>query len=79
MLRLLELLKASTMKHVYRYLIKRHGQNEKKLSIFYLAAELKHEKMFVQRRPVKETARRAGWQDYLLNGDEISSKVVRLK
>ena len=54
-------------------------QNEKKFSIFYLAAELQHEKMFVQRLPLKETARRAGWQGYLLNGDEISSKVVRLK
>jgi type II restriction enzyme len=54
-------------------------QNQKNFSIFYLAAELQNEKMFVQRPPLKETARRAGWQGYLLNGDEISTKVVRLK
>ena len=54
-------------------------QNQRKFSIFYLAAELQHEKMFVRRAPLKEIAKRAGWQGYLLNGDEISTKVVRLK
>ena len=54
-------------------------QNHKKFSIFYLPAELQNEKMFVKRAPLKETAKRAGWEGYLLNGNEISSKVVRLK
>ena len=54
-------------------------QSHKNFSIFYLPAELQNEEMFHERRPLKETAKRAGWQGYQLNGDEISSRVVRLK
>ena len=53
--------------------------NSKKFSIFYLPAELQNEKMFVKRNPLKETARHAGWQGYLLNGEEIFSNLVKLK
>ena len=53
--------------------------NSKKFSIFYLPAELQNEKMFVKRNPLKETSRRAGWQGYLLNGEEIFSNLVKLK
>ena len=53
--------------------------NLKKFSVFYLPAELQNEKMFVKRNPLKDTARRAGWQGYLLNGEEIFSNLVRLK
>ena len=53
--------------------------NIKKFSAFYLPAELQHEKMFFKRNPLKETARRAGWQGYLLNGEEICGNLVELR
>ncbi len=52
-------------------------RNNKNFSIFYLPADLQSESMFVKRKPLKSTARRAGWQGYILNGQEIGKYASR--
>ena len=54
-------------------------KNRNKFSISYLPADLQNERMFIKRTPLKPTARRAGWQGYLLDGEAIKSKMIRLK
>lgn len=39
-------------------------ENDKNKSIFYLSAVLQNEDMFVQREPLSQNAKRAGWQGF---------------
>lgn len=40
-------------------------KSDKKTSVFYLSADLQSPDMFIAREPLKETAKRAGWQGFL--------------
>lgn len=44
------------------YIVFVNKDNPKDFSIFFLPAELQEPEMFVPRKPLSETARRAGWQ-----------------
>ena len=46
-------------------------KNGKEHSVFYLSSDLQTEDMFVKRKPLSSTAKRAGWQGYFLNGEII--------
>jgi len=50
----------------------------KKYSIFYLSAELQDKKMFIKRKPLSPTAKRAGWTGYYLDGERIGKLATRL-
>jgi len=47
-------------------------------SIFYLPADLQRAEMFRRRNPLSATARRAGWQGYLLDLRDRREAFVRL-
>lgn len=49
-----------------------------KFAIYYLSADLQQPEMFSVRRPLRPTARRAGWQGfmYLLSGMSGITRIV---
>ena len=51
----------------------------KQYSVFYLAADLQSEEIFVPRKPLSSTARRAGWQGFMYDISKIKNHFVRLK
>lgn len=53
--------------------------NQKRYSIFYLSVKNQFEKIFVPRKPLSATARRAGWQGFMYDIREIKDCFVRLK
>jgi type II restriction enzyme len=53
--------------------------NKKKFSIFYLAANLQKDEIFLPRKPLSAEARRAGWQGFMYNISKIKNDFVRLK
>ncbi|QFI65236.1 hypothetical protein EKH55_0362 [Sinorhizobium alkalisoli] len=48
-------------------------------SIFYLAADLQEPEMFKPRKPLSETARRAGWQGFIYDMESVEDRAVRLR
>ena len=53
--------------------------NKKEYSILYLSADLQTPEMFIARKPLSDTAKRAGWQGFLINiDDNIKKRLVRL-
>ena len=50
----------------------------KRSAIYYLPADLQTEEMFVPRNPLAETARRAGWQGYLIDLSKALSAPVKV-
>ncbi len=48
-------------------------------SIFYLAADLQEPSMFKPRKPLSETARRAGWQGFIYDMTVVENRVIRLR
>ncbi|WP_411906052.1 DpnI domain-containing protein [Rhizobium mayense] len=48
-------------------------------SIFYLAADLQEPSMFKPRKPLLETARRAGWQGFIYDMTVVENRVIRLR
>ena len=47
-------------------------------SIFFLPADLQIPEMFKTRKPLSSTAKRAGWQGYLIDCDVVRDRFVRL-
>ena len=52
--------------------------DKKQSAIYFLPADLQTKEMFVARKPLSATARRAGWQGYLINCEIVRSRFVRL-
>lgn len=48
-------------------------------AIFYLSADLQRPEMFKPRKPLSETARRAGWQGFLYDLTVVQKRFVRLR
>tara|TARA_B100000214_G_C23592614_1_gene457012 strand:+ start:48 stop:491 length:444 start_codon:yes stop_codon:yes gene_type:complete len=53
-------------------------KNKRKFSVFYLASDLQHEEMFIKRKPLSKSAKRAGWQGYYFDGKLLEKFVTRL-
>jgi len=52
--------------------------SEKKYSIFYLAADLQSKEIFIARKPLSSSAKRAGWQGFMYDISKIQNHFVRL-
>ena len=53
-------------------------KSSKNGSIFFLSADLQIPEMFKPRKPLSSTAKRAGWQGYLIDCDLVRDRFVRL-
>ena len=51
---------------------------DKKYSVFYLSSDLQTEEMFIKRKPLSSSAKRAGWQGYYFDGEIMKDLVTRL-
>ncbi len=47
-------------------------------SVFYLSADLQPPEMFLPRRPLSKSAKRAGWQGFVYDMSVVKESVVRL-
>ena len=50
----------------------------KSCAIYFLSADLQTNEMFEARKPLSETAKRAGWQEFLIRCDLVRDRFVRL-
>lgn len=50
----------------------------RRAAIFYLSADAQTPEMFVPRKPLSDTARRAGWQGFLYDMRSVKSALIRL-
>ena len=57
------------------YLVLINGKN---YSVFYLAADLQSKDIFIPRKPLSASAKRAGWQGFMYNISKIKNHFVRL-
>jgi hypothetical protein len=53
--------------------------SEDQFGIFYLSADLQRREMFKPRTPLSPSAKRAGWQGYLLDIDSVRERIVRIR
>tara|TARA_B100000965_G_scaffold138379_1_gene115208 strand:- start:198 stop:641 length:444 start_codon:yes stop_codon:yes gene_type:complete len=53
-------------------------KNNKEISVFYLSSDLQTEEMFIKRKKLSETAKRAGWQGYYFDGKLMKDLMTRL-
>ena len=53
--------------------------SKKTYSVFYLAADLQSKEIFVPRKPLSASAKRAGWQGFMYDISKIKNHFVRLK
>ena len=53
--------------------------NDKKYSVYYLSADLQSKDIFVARKPLSASAKRAGWQGFMYDISKIKNHFVRLK
>lgn len=54
--------------------------NEQSFAIYYLSADLQTPEMFIARKPLSENAKRAGWQGFYYDMQQVPlGAVVRLK
>lgn len=53
-------------------------KKDKRYAIYYLSADLQTPEMFVPRKPLSQTAKRAGWQSFYYDLRNIKNSVVRL-
>ena len=60
------------------YLVLISKKNPKDFAIYYLAADLQRPEMFVARKPLSPSARRAGWQGFYYDITAVTGAVVRL-
>jgi hypothetical protein len=49
-----------------------------KVGVYYLPKDLQTEEMFIARKPLSVTAKRAGWQGFIINLDAGTSAPVRI-
>ncbi len=54
-------------------------ESRTKFAIYFLPKELQTEEMFIPRDPLKPTARRAGWQGYMIDLRKALGKPVRIE
>ena len=55
-------------------------KSKTEFGIYYLAADLQNPELFVPRNPLKETARRHGWQGFIYDLSKLKGNpIVRLK
>jgi hypothetical protein len=47
-------------------------------AIYFLPRDLQTREMFAERKPLSATARRAGWQGFMIRMDQALSPAVRL-
>ena len=52
--------------------------NRRKYAIYYLSADLQRMEMFKPRKPLSQTAKRAGWQGFNYDLDAVRSSIVCL-
>ncbi|TIX73902.1 MAG: hypothetical protein E5V25_04280 [Mesorhizobium sp.] len=52
---------------------------DRSYAIFCLAADLQEPDMFKPRKPLSETARRAGWQGFVYDMNAVMNRAVRLR
>ena len=55
------------------------ADTQKSWAIYFLSADLQTNEMFEPRRPLSETAKRAGWQGFLIRCDMVRDRFVRLR
>jgi type II restriction enzyme len=60
------------------YLVLVHRANVKKVSVWYLSADLQPEAMYVRRNALSPSAKRAGWQGFLYDLTKVKHAFVRL-
>ena len=53
-------------------------KNNRKYSVFYLSSDLQTEDMFIKRKPLSSSAKRAGWQGYYFDGKLLENYISRL-
>jgi hypothetical protein len=53
-------------------------KNKNKHSVFYLSSDLQTEAMFIKRKPLSSSAKRAGWQGYYFDGTLLEKFISRL-
>lgn len=53
-------------------------KTKRQSSVWFLPRDLQSTEMFTPRNPLKETARRAGWQGYVINLDAALGKPTRI-
>ena len=51
--------------------------NEKKYSIFYLPVDYQEKEIFVKRKPLSSTAKRAGWQGFYYDLSKIDKQTIK--
>jgi hypothetical protein len=49
-----------------------------KVGVYYLPKDLQTEEMFIARKPLSVTAKRAGWQGFMINLEAGTSTPVRI-
>lgn len=54
------------------------GRSKGSAHIYYLSADMQTNEMFVPRTPLSSTARRAGWQGYMIDLSKAIAQPVRL-
>jgi len=52
---------------------------DRSYSIFYLSADLQRPEMFKARAPLRDTAKRAGWQGFLYKLETVRDRLVRIQ
>jgi len=53
-------------------------KNKNNHSVFYLSSDLQTEAMFIKRKPLSSSAKRAGWQAYYFDGTLLEKFISRL-
>lgn len=54
-------------------------QSRRNFAIYFLPKELQTKEMFIPRNPLKQTARRAGWQGYTIDLSRALGEPVRIE
>mgnify|MGYP001447241405 CR=1 FL=1 len=53
-------------------------KNKNKYSVFYLSSDLQTEDMFIKRKPLSASAKRAGWQGYYFDGALLEKYISKI-
>ncbi len=54
------------------------ADSARNVAVYYLSADLQNWEMFKPRKPLSQTARRAGWQGFLYDLEPVRTSLVRL-
>jgi hypothetical protein len=53
-------------------------KGKKEFAIYYLPADLQTKQMFVPRKKLSSTAKRAGWQGFVYDVNSVADRVIRI-